>query len=329
MSTVRRTLSGPEKVGLLLLALGKQRADAFLKRLDGDELNTIMRSTEAMPTINTPQLENIVEEFSRRLAQGLPFVGSGEEVKRLVNGAIAENRAAASGSGEIEESQDVWTQMGAVADDILSAFLTKQHPQVAAYLLHRLGPDRAAVLLRFFAPAQRNAIISRMLGLRDVLPVTIDALEQSIRHELFDADNGASDKYVAIASILNNFDKADSADSLSYLFGIRPRDAEAIRKLLFKFEDLMKLSPKALTVLMDGVPVERVVIALQGTDTGFQQTILAALSPRARRMAEAELQSGATASPRDLADSRRTIVDAVLKLVAEGGIDLTSSAPVD
>jgi flagellar motor switch protein FliG len=111
---------------------------------------------------------------------------------------------------------------------------------------------------------------------------------------------------------------------LQYLASIKPKDAEAIRKMLFKFEDLLRLPARALTILMDGIPVERTVLALQGADPEFQNKVLSALSPRARRMAEAELQSPANVPQRDIADARRGMVDSVLRLAAEGTIDITS-----
>lgn len=107
--------------------------------------------------------------------------------------------------------------------------------------------------------------------------------------------------------------------------GIKPKDAEAIRKMLFKFEDLLRLA-RALTVLMDGIPVERTVLALQGADAELQSKVLSALSPRARRMAEAELQSPANVPARDIADARRAMVDSVLRLSAEGAIDISSTS---
>lgn len=324
----RTSLSGPEKVGLLLLAIGKERADTFLQHFDPEELNAIMRSTESMPTIGTLQLENIVGEFEERLGSGLPFLGKGEDVKRLVSNALLTSRSSAGEGGE-EERQDVWSRLATCADDLILNYITKLHPQLAAHILQRLGSERSALLLRLMPPALRNSLIARLLAMKDVLPATADAIEKGIAAELFEADKGSSDKCVAVAAILNSFEKQESSESLEFIAAERPRDAEAIRKLLFKFEDLTRLAPKALTVLMDGVPVERVVIALQGMDTGFQQKVLMALSPRARRMAEAELQGGATALPRDITQSRRAIADTVLKLVAEGVIDLTASASVE
>jgi flagellar motor switch protein FliG len=81
-----------------------------------------------------------------------------------------------------------------------------------------------------------------------------------------------------------------------------------------------------MTVLMDGIPVERTVIALQGAPADLRDKVLAALSPRARRMAEAELQGPVNVAQRDIAEARRAIVDSVLRLSAEGTIEIPSQS---
>ena len=319
-----RTLTGAEKVGVLLLALGKQRASELLKKFNPEELNIIVRSTEVMPTISASELELIVEEFEAQFGQGKPFVGRPEDVKRLVTDVITENKSSGSTDDQIVTRQDVWGQLAGLPDDMLHAHFRNQSPQIAAYYLDRLGSERASGILKYFSAAERNDLLNRILGLGQVNPQVIEALENALHEELFDNDRRSSEKHISLAGILNNMDKEDSSQILQYLAAIKPKDAEAIRKMLFKFEDLMKLPAKALTVLMDGVPVERTVLALQGANAELQTKVLSALSPRARRMAEAELQSPANIPARDIADARRSIVDSVLKLSAEGLIDITS-----
>jgi flagellar motor switch protein FliG len=319
-------LSGPEKVGLLLLALGRERAGELLKKFDSDELNMIMRSTEVMPTISARQLGSLVEEFENRLSQGTPFMGRPDDVKMLVSGVITENRSAADAILDDDSNEDLWARLPSLADDVLKSFLDRQHPQVAAYILSRMGAERSTSLLRLFPSDVRHELLGRIVGMRDVSFFILDALEESLQKELFDTDKGMSARHMVMAGILNAMDRTQSTEALNHIAEYRPKDAEAIRKMLFKFEDLTKLSPKALTALMDVIPVERTVIALQGMDAEFQTAVLATVSPRARRMAEAELQTGTNASPRDLAESRRTIVDSVLKLVADGTIELPAAA---
>jgi flagellar motor switch protein FliG len=320
-----RALTGPEKVGVLLLALGKQRASGLLKKFNPEELNILVRSAEVMPTITAAELEGIVEEFENELGQGTPFLGRAEDVRRLVTDVISENRSSGDPNEQFNISQDIWGQLAALPDDVLQAHFLSQSQQVAAYYLDRLGSDRASVILKAFPPATRNDLLNRILGMRQISPQVIEALENGLRDELFEVDRRSSDKYVALAGILNNLDKDESAEALEYLASVKPKDAEAIRKMLFKFEDLLNLPARSLTALMDGIPVERTVLALQGADSELQTRVLSALAPRARRMAEAELQSPANVPQRDIIDARRSIVDSVLRLASEGLIDIASA----
>jgi len=321
-----RALTGPEKVGVLLLALGKQRASGLLKKFNPEELNILVRSAEIMPTISASELEGIVEEFESLLGQGAPFLGRAEDVRRLVTDVISENRSSNDPGEQFNARQDVWSQLAALPDDVLVGHFQNQSPQVAAYYLDRLGSERASVVLKSFPVATRNELLIRILGMGTISPQVAEALESGLHDELFDVDRSSTEKYVSLAGILNNMDKEESQAALEYLASVRPKDAEAIRKMLFKFEDLQRLPARALTAVMDGIPVERTVLSLQGADFELQTKVLSALAPRARRMAEAELQNPANVPARDIADARRTIVDAVLRLAADGLIDITSIA---
>ena len=250
-----RALTGPEKVGVLLLALGKQRASGLLKKFNPEELNILVRSAEVMPTITAAELEDIVEEFESRLGQGAPFIGRAEDVRRLVTDVISENRSTGDSNEQFVARQDVWSQLAALPDDVLVAHFQSQSPQVAAYYLDRLGTDRASAVLKSFSVAKRNDLLNRILGMGQISPQVVEALESGLHDELFDVDRRSSDKYVSLAGILNNMDKDESAQALEYLASIKPKDAEAIRKMLFKFEDVLRLPARALTVLMDGIPV--------------------------------------------------------------------------
>jgi flagellar motor switch protein FliG len=132
--------------------------------------------------------------------------------------------------------------------------------------------------------------------------------------------SGAS--HTGIADILNRLDKTQSEAVLKTLAEVRPDDAKALKRLLFTFEELVDLTPQARTLVLDQVPIERLVLALRGTDATFQGNILSALASRSRRMVEAELQGGNNASQREIADARRGIVDVVLKMAAKGEIEI-------
>jgi flagellar motor switch protein FliG len=148
----------------------------------------------------------------------------------------------------------------------------------------------------------------------------VRAVEVAIAEELLAKTSSGS--HSGIADILNRLDKTQSDDMLKSLAAIRPDDAKTLKGLLFTFAELINLAPKARTLLLDQVPIERLVASLKGTDAAFQSAILASLAARSRRMVEAELQGGGSASENEVADARRAIVDTVLKMMAKGEIVL-------
>jgi flagellar motor switch protein FliG len=118
-------------------------------------------------------------------------------------------------------------------------------------------------------------------------------------------------------------------DVMQSLTDARPKTAEILCKLMFTFDDIIKLPPKARSVLFDKIPTELVVLALKGTNETFRDSILSSLAARARRIVDSELASGGPALQRDVLKARRTIADTALELGRGGEIELNSSEDED
>jgi flagellar motor switch protein FliG len=89
-------------------------------------------------------------------------------------------------------------------------------------------------------------------------------------------------------------------DVMQSLAAERPKAAEVLRKLMFTFDDIIKLNPRGRLILFDKIPTELIVLALKGTDSAFRDAILGSLATRARRIVESELANGGPASQRDV-----------------------------
>ncbi len=315
---------------MLLLALGKPRAAKLLKRFDPDELNLLTQLAGDLQPIGASDLEGLVEEFAKNFSSGINFLGTEKEVRSLLSDVMGEDHLAGvmsedEESGEIPER--IWDRIAKVKDEALRASLQKEHPQTAAMILSRIGSETAARIISTFPAQERNALLIRMLGIKKVAEDAARAVENAIAEDLLSKSSTGS--HAGIADILNRLDKTQSEDLLKDLAAVRPDDAKTLKGMLFTFIELVNLPAKARTLVLDQVPIEKLVAALTGTDAAFQQTILSSLAARSKRMVEAELQGGGNASERDIVEARRVIVDTVLKMMAKGEIALPAPDAVD
>ena len=314
------SLTGVEKVAILLLSLGKARAAKLLKRFDAEDLKLLGRSVTDLRPVTAGDLEVLVEEFGQKFSSGVNFVGTANEIKDLLSGIMPEEQTVEGGT-EQEPKADgpIWEKISKTKVEALRAFLIKEHPQTVAFILSKIGSDAAAKAISALPADYRSELLCRMLGIRRVPDEVLSVVEARLAKEFVGV--GASASRSGIADILNRLDKTQSEAVLQSLAEVRPDDAKALKSLLFSFEDLTTLLPAARTVVFDQVPIERLVLALKGTDAAFQAAILSALASRSRRMVEAELQSGSAAPAREVAEARRAIVDTVLKMIAKGEIE--------
>jgi flagellar motor switch protein FliG len=315
-------MTGAEKVAVLLLALGKARAAKLLKRFDAEDLKLLSRSVSDLRPISPGDLEVLVEEFGQKFASGVNFLGTAEEVQSLLSGVMAEEEIGTAEPGTEETTKgSVWRGVSKAKIDVLRAYLVKEHPQTVALILSRIDSEAAAKAISSFAPDYRAGVMCRMLAINRVSDEALGVVERTLSEDLV-VSTDAPASHLGIADILNRLEKPQSEAVLKSLAEVRPDDAKALKGLLFTFEDLATLPQAARTTILDQVPVDRLVLALRGTEAGFQATILSALASRAKRMAEAELQDGKAAPPREVAEARRAIVDIVLKMAAKGSIEL-------
>jgi flagellar motor switch protein FliG len=315
-------VSRPQKVALLLLLLDPSTASALLRRFDAGERDVIAAAAETLPSLDTEQLSAIVEEFERDIARGVGPLATGADLKRLI-GDIASDAP-----GRLEPQlvgsahEPIWPSLAKLKAETLAKYLAGQHPQVSAFILSHLDPVQNADILKLFRAQIRNDVVCRMLTQREPSADVQTVVEKAVREDLIAArqeDEGAHD---GIAKVLNQLEKAHSAEVIAQLAQTRPKDAARLKKLLFSFEDVAVLSAKALSLVVDRIPVERLILALNGTDQSFQDMLIGAMSPRARRVAQSELQAMTNIAQGDVVHARRMVVDIVLKLSGEGLITI-------
>jgi flagellar motor switch protein FliG len=330
-STVRipnatRHLKGSDKVAALLLAMGKPVAGRLLKHFDPLELRQITKSASGLGAVSTPVLEALVEEFSSHFSNGLDLLGNAGEAEQLLTGAFPPEQVADILSDVLGSSNSgMWEKLAGIPENVFAAYLLKEHAQTAAFILSKLSPSHAAKISAEFPRDFRNEALRRMLSLESVPDSTLRSIEGVLQEDLLNAaarHNGAS-PHTRMANIINQLEPEAMEDVLQSLALARPKEVEILRKLLFSFDDMLKLSAKARATVFDKIPTERVVLALRGSQAEFRDAVLSSLTSRARRLVESELDDGSVVSPRDVAKARRAIADLVLDMAQRSEIEIT------
>lgn len=327
-AVVSRQLNGSEKVAALLLAMGKPLADRMLRHFDQDELRQITRSIADLGVVPMPMLEDMIEDFAGQFANGTGLMISASDAEQLLSGVLSAEEISDIMSDVMGNSNhSIWQRLSNVSENLFAGYLIKEHPQTVAAILSKVTPACAAKVMAQLPRDLRNELMRRMVGIALVMEPVMRVLESTLQDDLLVnvSRNNRAVHNSRMADIINKMEREQMEDVLQSLAEVRPKAAETLRGLLFTFDDLIKLQPRARMILFDQVPTERVVLALKGTDPGFRDAMLSTLSSRARRMVESELTGGGLAAHRDVVKARRMIAELALEMSERGEIELNSA----
>ncbi len=332
ISTPTRNLKGSEKAAVLLLAMGKPVAGRLLKHFDPLELRKITLSAAELGAVQTPVLEALVEEFCAHFSNGVDLLGNAGEAEQLLTNAFPPEQVADILSDVLGSSQSsMWEKLVEIPEDVFAAYLLKEHPQTAAFILSKVNTNFAARITSQLPRDVRNQVMRRMLALEPVDEAALRSVEGILQQDLLAsaARLSSASPHSRLAEIINKLDPDQMEDVVQSLAATRPKEAEALRRMLFSFDDMLKLSAKARAIVFDKIPTERVVRARRGTAAACRDAVLSSLTSRARRLVESELDSGGDVPPREVAKARRMIADLVLEMAQRNEIELAPAAEAE
>lgn len=319
------SLSGPERVATLLLAMGRPHAGRLLKHFNADEIKKITRSAAELGPVPGPELEALIEEFAANFSNGINLFGTASEVEKLLSGVLPPEQIAEIMADVLgNTNRSIWDRISTVSESVLATYLTKEHPQTAALILSKVKPACAAKVMGHLPQDLRNDLMRRMLAFKPIVDETMRIIEKTIHEDFminFSRNMGA-DTHARMADIINKMERDHMEDVLQSLTAVRPKSAEILKGLLFTFDDIINLTPRARTALFDQIPNDRIVLSLKGTEPQFREAILGALASRVRRMVEHELNGREPVAQRDVLEARRSITDLALEMAGRGEIEL-------
>ncbi len=322
-----RNLQPKEKVAAILMAMGQGSAGRVMKHMPPDDLRLVTHAMAELKPVPVNQIEDLVDEFVDQFGGGTNLVGDMSNVQKLLSGFLPQdqiNDILSEMEGKVNQS--IWDRISSISEGSLIPYMLNEHPQTTALVLSKLNPATAAKVMSEFPEDLRNSVARRMLNCKAVVDDALKLVETAV-HEDFMVNlslNLGGDSHARMAEIINKMDNDQMEGVLDGLNSSNPKSAEILRSLLFTFDDVVKLNPKALSTLLDTVETDDLTMALKGTTDQFRSTVLASMAARTKRMVEQELSSGAPATAREVNDARRRITEQALALGRAGEIDMAT-----
>jgi flagellar motor switch protein FliG len=321
-----RELTGPEKAAALLLMMGKPPAARLLKQFDQPDLQAVARAAAGLGVISAMTLDRLVDEFAADFSAGADLIGDAGQVKSLLADSLPPEQIADILGVESPETPqlDVWRALAQAPEAVVIALLMAERPTTATYILSKLDSSVATKVIAALPRDRRNAALCGLVAPLDLTPLAARLIEDAVGSALKQAPKTAAgaEGRSRLAGIINGLDPPEAEDAMRALEQARPKDAAIVKTMLFSFNDLPRLSERARALLFDRASIDIVVMALRGTDGDFRDTVLSSMPSRGRRLVEGELNSGASAPPRDIAKARKAIAEIVLGMASRNEIEL-------
>ncbi len=320
-------LKGMEKAAILLNYLGEQAATELFKHLDDGDIRKLINNMHRLRTIPIDVTKRVLEEYYEKVSEAEEYIFSKDvATKETIVAAVGEERArgilghlnlAAGTGGRTLESLEL------VDAKSLANFLVSEHPQTIAVILAHLEPEKKCEVLKRMPESLQAEAVLRMANLDYISPELIEEVDKVLRQEL--ATMGSVEQsqlggVQPVAEMLNVMDKNTETAIMSRLEEKDPILAEEIRKLMFVFEDIIKIDNRGIQALLKEISNEKLLLALKTANEEIKDKIFKNMSTRASTLIQEDLQSMGPSKLSDVEGAQQEIVNMARKLEAEGKI---------
>ena len=318
-------LSGVEKAAILLLCLGEEAAAKVFEELDDADIRKISRCMMAMDHVPTDLARQVINRFEKAQEENAGIYVKGEEfVQKAISGSTNQKRRemlmeqlAAGVSFRPLET------IAMMPPRMVAGLLEREHPQTVALILSTQTPEHTSKIIDLLDEEVRADVMYRIAKIDKVSPEVIQQIEESLRQEIgmvVSRDHqqvGGIDKVV---DILGRMSKGKDRNILSHMEVNDPALAEAIRRKMFTFEELVYIDNRGLQMILREINNDALVLALKTAGEEVKAKIFSNISSRAAEMIQDDLEAMGPVRLSDVEVAQQEIIQAALRLEEEGKV---------
>ena len=234
------------KAAVFLACLGPKNASRVLSKLSEDEIEQLTLDLSSLGAVDPEMREKVVEEFHQMyLANRYVTAGGVEYARNLLEGALGPERA-------MEILTKLQSNLTEVPFEFLKraepsqicTFIQDEHPQTISLILAHLSPKISSIVLSALPQDVRAEIIMRIASMDRTPPEIVREVERVLERKMasvFSQGFTFAGGVKEVAEILNHIDRGSEKSIMAALSERDPELAEEIARLMFTFDDLVKV----------------------------------------------------------------------------------------
>lgn len=324
-----------DKAAILMITLGKEYAAKVYKYLTEEEIEQMTLSITSMRRVEPEIKDAIAEEFVQMcIAQKYISEGGIDYAREVLDSAFGEDKAndlimKLSSSLRVKPFNFI---RKADSSQVMN-FIQNEHPQTIALILSYIDPKNAAQILAELPLEKQTSVIARIANMGFTSPEYIKETEHVLEKKLSTMSMGDTTVAGGIDSLVQILNSVDRGTERHLLEALEEKDAELveeIKKRMFVFEDIVKLSPQAIQRVLREIDNRELAVALKGVmGSPVEKAILDNTSKRLQEMIKEDMEVMGPVRVRDVEEAQQKIVNIIRRLDETGEIIISRNGEED
>ncbi|MBY0261897.1 MAG: flagellar motor switch protein FliG [Phycisphaerales bacterium] len=318
-------LEGITKAAILLMTLETTAAASLLKTMPPGAVEDVTRELAGLGRVPDKLRRSVVTEFYS-VAVASQFVNEGglDYAKVLLKESLdptTADRVLQQIQTQVQKTPFAFLQK-AESENLLT-FIQDEHPQTIALIVCHLPHHKAAEILSGLPMQKQVEVIKRIANMEQTNPEVIREVEKGLESRLSNMLTQSMEKAGGVNTVAEILNLADRATEKSIMEGLEADDpelVEEIRRLMFVFEDILKVDDKGIQGILKEIDNDELSLALKTASTELQNKIFKNMSERAATLIKEDMQYMGPVRVSDVESAQQRIVDIVRRLEDSGDI---------
>ena len=327
-------IDGVVKAAIVLLSLEHDVAGELLKHMSSEIVEEVTRALASLGDVPPQISEKVVEEFYElRMANMHVKQGGLQYAKTLIKNSLDDgdaDRVISHIQTQVQRSPFAFLQK-AESENLLT-FIQDEHPQTIALIISHLAHHKASEVLAGLPDDKKIEVVRRVANMEQTNPEIVAEVEKGLESRLSNMLVGSSDKVGGVSTIAEILNLVDRTTEKSILEGIENEDpdlVEDIRRLMFVFEDILKVNEKGIQAVLKEVDNEELCLALKTASDDLKEKIFTNMSARASELIKEDMEYMGPVRLSDVEAAQQRIVDVVRRLEEAGEIIISGRGESD